>query len=106
RSYSRGDEEAAFTLFSETINMNANLEFAYAGIGKALLRQGDYREAMKYFKRSMDHSNYSKAFLLYRKQVMREYFPTIMTTLVVLIIGGLVAVRFRKAAIKRKEEVI
>ena len=62
--------------------MNANLEFAYAGIGKALLRQGEYSEAMKYFKQSKDQPEYSKAFLLYRKEVLREYFPAIMTGIV------------------------
>jgi len=102
RSYYRGQEEAAFDLFSQTINMNANLEFAYAGIGKALLRQGDYDESMKQFKRSMDQANYSKAFLLFRKQVMREHFATIMTVIVVLIIGAWAAGRYRKAAKYRK----
>ncbi|PZD97104.1 hypothetical protein DNH61_04230 [Paenibacillus sambharensis] len=95
RSYYRGDEKQAFRLFNETINMNANLEFAYAGIGKSLLRQGDYKEAMKHFKRSMDQNNYSKAFLLYRKEVMRQYFGFIMTAVVTIaaIWAGVLAYR-------------
>ncbi|GIQ64519.1 hypothetical protein PACILC2_30870 [Paenibacillus cisolokensis] len=97
RAYYRGDEEKAFELFQKTINMNANLEFAYAGIGKALLRQGDYAEAMKYFKRSMDQANYSKAFLLYRKEVLREYFPSIMTGIVVLLVVAFAWRKYRKA---------
>lgn len=102
RSYYRGEEEAAYELFDRTISMNANLEFAYAGLGKALLRQGDYDDAMKQFKRSMDQANYSKAFLLFRKEVMREYFPTIMTAIVVLIIGAFVTIRYRKAAARKR----
>ncbi len=39
--------------FKEVIEMNANLEFAYAGIGKALLRQGDYKGAMENFKKKL-----------------------------------------------------
>jgi tetratricopeptide (TPR) repeat protein len=93
RSYYRGDEEAAFALFQKSINMNANLEFAYAGIGKALLRQGKYAEAMKYFKQSKDQPNYSKAFLLYRKEVLRKYFPSIMTGIVLIALG---TIAFRK----------
>ena len=85
RSYYRGDEEAAYKLYNETINMNANLEFAYSGIGKSLIRQGDYNEAMTYFKESMDQKGYSKAFLLYRKEVLRGYFPIIMTCIVSLV---------------------
>ncbi|MBW5445248.1 hypothetical protein GE107_04115 [Cohnella sp. CFH 77786] len=84
RSYDRGDDEKADRLFRKTVNDNANMEFAYAGIGKALLRKGEYAEAMKYFKLSMDQRNYSKAFLLYRKQVLRERFPAILTGIVVL----------------------
>lgn len=96
RAYYNGDEDKAFALYQETISMNANLEFAYAGIGKALLRQGDYREAMKYFKKSMDQKGYSKAFLLYRKEVLREYFPGIMTGVVLLVIGWYGVGKYRK----------
>ena len=97
RAYYRGDEAQAFELFRKTNNMNANLEFAYAGIGKALLRQGEYAEAMSYFKRSMDQRNYSKAFLLYRKQVMREYFPSVMTGVVALCVAVFAWRKFRKS---------
>lgn len=96
RSYFKGEEEKAFQLYNQTINMNANLEFAYAGIGKSLLRQGEYAEAMKYFKRSMDQKNYSKAFLLYRKQVLREHFSTYMTIIIVFVAGILTWRMYRK----------
>lgn len=96
RAYYNGDENKAFELYQETISMNANLEFAYAGIGKALLRQGDYREAMTYFKKSMDQKGYSKAFLLYRKEVLREYFPGIMTGTVLLAVCWFGVGKYRK----------
>ncbi|MDQ8735657.1 hypothetical protein [Paenibacillus sp. LHD-38] len=102
RSYYRGEEEQAYQLFNQTINMNANLEFAYAGIGKSLLRQGDYEEAMKHFKRSMDQKNYSKAFLLFRKQVMREHFATIMTVIVLLAAGVLAVRKYRKTSGRKR----
>lgn len=84
RSYYRGEEAKANELYKQTINMNANLEFAYAGIGKALLRQGEYKEAMRHFKQSWDLKNYSKAFLLFRKESLRDHFSTVMTVLLVL----------------------
>ncbi|UYO04060.1 hypothetical protein [Paenibacillus sp. PSB04] len=96
RSYYRGDEEKAFDLYQQAINMNANLEFAYSGVGKALLRKGDYKGAMQYFKESYDQVNYSKAYLLYRKQVMREYFPAVMTGLIVLAAALLFFKKLRK----------
>lgn len=102
RSYYRGDEENAFRLYKQTIHLNANLEFAYSGIGKALIRQGDYKGAMKHFKLSLDQANYSKAFLLYRKEVLREHFSSIMTTGLILAAGALTANRFRKLRIRKK----
>ncbi|HIW32939.1 MAG TPA: hypothetical protein IAA29_09130 [Candidatus Paenibacillus intestinavium] len=101
RSYYRGDEEKAFDYYQQTINMNSNLEFAYGGIGKALLRQGNYKEAMSYFKKSMDQKNYSKAYLLYRKEVLREYFSIIMTGIFILVVGISIATRYRKI-VRRK----
>lgn len=102
RSYYRGDEEQAFQLFSKTIEMNANLEFAYSGIGKALLRKGQYYEAMDHFKRSMDQANYSKAFLLYRKELLREHFSLIMTVGLIVIAVAWIAVAIRKSRVRKK----
>ena len=102
RSYFKGDEQQAYHLFTKVANMNANLEYAYDGIGKAYLRQGDYKEAVQYFKRSMDRANYSKAFLLYRKEVLRGYFSTIMTVLIILVIGLPLLKKYRKMKARKK----
>ncbi|GAA4062558.1 hypothetical protein [Amphibacillus indicireducens] len=85
RSYEQGDEERAQALFEEVVNMNVNLEFAYTGIGKALLRQDNYEEAMYNFEQSIDQQNYSKAYLLYRNQVMRENFSLMMTIIFAIV---------------------
>lgn len=98
RSYYQGDEEQAAALFKQAVNMNANLEYAYNGLGKAALRQGDYKQAVEYFGRSMDRKYYSKAFVLYRKESLRSYFPTIMTGLVV----GLIAVFTLRKVLKTR----
>ncbi|WP_238649492.1 NHL repeat-containing protein [Paenibacillus piscarius] len=104
RSYYSGDEEAAYRQFSEVVNLNANMEYAYAGIGKAYLRKGEYKEAAAYFKRSMDRSNYSKAFLLYRKEVLRGQFSTIMTAAVALVILWLGLRMYRSMKARKKVE--
>lgn len=96
RSYYRGDEERAVQLFRKAVDMNANLEFAYSGIGKALLRQGEYAEAMKYFRLSMDQRNYSKAFQLRRKEVLREHLPAVLSAAVIIAAGLLVLRKLRK----------
>lgn len=102
RSYFKGDEEQAYQLFTKVANMNANLEYAYGGIGKANLRQGKYKEAVQYFKRSMDHTNYSKAFLLYRKEVLRGYFSTVMTVIIILLIGLPILKKYRRMRARKK----
>lgn len=102
RSYYNGDEEQALQLFQRTVNMNANLDFAYAGIGKAILRQGDYAEAMKYFKRSMDIKNYSKAYMLYRKQALRAHFTEIVATVFIILIAVFAWIKYRKVKVRKK----
>ncbi|MDQ0253225.1 hypothetical protein J2S74_000597 [Evansella vedderi] len=102
RSYYRGDEEKANYLFEQTINMNANLDFAYSGIGKALLRQGDYYGAMHHFEQSYDRNNYSKAFLLYRNEVLRQHFSTIMTGIMLIAVGYLSFKIYRKVTRRRR----
>lgn len=79
RSYYNGEEDKSSQLFAKAAEMNANLEYAYAGIGKALLRQKQYAESAEYFKQSMERKGYSKAFLLYRKELMREHFSWVMS---------------------------
>ncbi|WP_239588124.1 hypothetical protein [Gracilibacillus alcaliphilus] len=104
RSYETGDEEQAHQLFQEAVDMNANLEFAYTGIGKALLRQDEYKNALHYFERSLDQSNYSKAYLLYRNHALRDNFSLIMTGLIAVTAGVLVLIYYRRKS-KRKRGV-
>lgn len=104
RSYYSGDEEEAYRQFSEVVNLNANMEYAYSGIGKAYLRKGEYKEAAAYFKRSMDRINYSKAFLLYRKEVLRGQFSTIMTAAITLVILWLGLRVYRSMKARKKVE--
>ena len=76
RSYYHGDEEKATELFNRVVNMNANLNMHMEG-WKSLLRSGNYEMAVKYFKESIDRKNYSKAFILFRRENMREIFPVL-----------------------------
>ncbi|MGN7310866.1 hypothetical protein ACTHQ4_07170 [Alkalicoccobacillus gibsonii] len=102
RSYESGDEEKAQLLYSEAVQMNMNLEFAYTGIGKALLRQDEYEAAMNQFERSLDQSNYSKAYLLFRNQELREHFSLIMTGIIVVGLTITAFVIYRKKTRKNR----
>ena len=58
--------------WKEVLNLNGNYDLAYIGIGRSLLRQERYKEAMEYFKLKWDDVNYSKAFKQYRKEWVEE----------------------------------
>ncbi|WP_017473011.1 hypothetical protein [Amphibacillus jilinensis] len=105
RSYEQGDEELAHQLFEEVVNMNVNLEFAYTGIGKSLLQQDQYEQAMHNFEQSLDQNNYSKAYLLYRNRLLRDHFNVIMSTILGTVSVITIIVVYRKIA-KRKRRVL
>ena len=79
-----------------------NYESAYLGIGKAKYLQGEYREAMDYFRLASSRPNYSSAFQRYRSESMRDAFPVIMTSAVVLAATAALLLALRKK--KRRRE--
>jgi len=87
------DESAAS--WEKVLKYNANCELAYIGIGKAYLRKDDFRNAMKYFKLGNKRDYYSKAYDLYRQEVIGDHFGLIVGGLVVLFIGSRVLKRIR-----------
>ena len=66
------------------MELNGNYDLAYIGIGRSLLRQKRYEEAMEYFKLKHDAENYSKAFKQYRKQWVEDHIVVIIVVLLLL----------------------
>lgn len=91
-------EEAA-EIWEEVLLLNTNYEIAYNGIGKSLLRQNKYREAMRNFKLGHDSYYYSKAFKGYRNEIIRKYFSVAALS----IIGISIAVPTIKFVYKKKK---
>ncbi|HHT87905.1 MAG TPA: hypothetical protein GX002_02705 [Clostridiales bacterium] len=87
--YIAGSYEESLEPWQEVIRMNSNYDLAYKGIGKALFRMGNYKEAMKNFKLAYSYKDYSKAKAEYRTQVLRENFSLI----VIIIIAVIIAIR-------------
>lgn len=78
--------------FSETIPIwreiekyNNNYDLAYIGIGKSLLEEGEYREAMSYFEAVSNKEYYSKALKKYRAGFLKS-FAILIPVLAVAII--------------------
>ncbi len=76
--HAMGEFDQAADIWKEVIRLNTNYEMAYNGIGKYLLREGLYREAMHYFRLGHDRYYYSKAFRGYRNEIIKANFGFIV----------------------------
>jgi len=81
--YRAGRYETSASVWEEVLKMNGNYDLAYIGIGRAALRQGDYKKAMKYYKLKHYQEGYGKAFQLYRKQWMEDNLWKILLILLI-----------------------
>ncbi len=95
--YGRWDE--ATEQFQKVLRLCNNLETAYTGIGKNLLMQEKYEDAMYYFKLGNNHDFYSRAYKGHRSIVMRDNF-WVIAVIAVALIG---AVIWSEAAYHRKQ---
>ena len=99
--YTAGEYESSAEKWREVQRLNGNYELANVGIGRALLRQEQYYDAMQHFKLSRDTLNYAEAFRLYRKQWVEERIGWIIGVLFLALAIPLAKDRIRKI----KEEV-
>ncbi len=81
---SNGLFDEAADVWAEILTKNANYEIAYNGIGKYLLREGNYKEAVENFKLGHDTYYYSKAYKEHRNEKLRDNFGLIIGGIVVL----------------------
>lgn len=95
-SYMRGDYDGSAVLWEEVLEQNANYNLAFIGIGRALLRQDKYQEAMEYFEMARDRENYGRAFRLYRKIWVEENIWWIAIVLAVVLIVPVVRKRIKR----------
>ncbi len=86
-TYGKGYYNESKGYWENVLQYNGSYEMAYQGIGKVLLRNGDYQQALEYLEYAKDEYYYSKAWKLYRKDWIEQNISYI-----VWIIVGLVAV--------------
>ena len=82
--------------WQEVMNLNGNYDLAYIGIGRSLLRQERYKEAMEYFELKWDDENYSRAFKQYRKVWVEENILWIALALFLVLFVPLGVGKLRK----------
>ena len=89
-------QEENAVMMNKVMDANGNYDLAYIGIGRSLLREEKYKEAMKYFKVKYDDENYSKAFKEYRKEWVEDHIGYIVAVILILMIVPLAIGRVNK----------
>ena len=91
--HNAGLYEEALGPWQEVLKMDGNYYAAYTGVASALLRQEDYRGAMKYAKKADSTRIYNKAFEGWRRQWLRENGGWLIFGMAALIAAAVFAVR-------------
>ncbi len=89
-AYLRGDYDGSADKWREVLQHNANYNLAFIGIGRSLLRQEKFTEAMEYFEMSHDRENYGRAFRLWRKEWVEQNIGWVVILLAAVMILPLV----------------
>jgi len=86
-AYLSGDYNLSDELWQNVMKLNANYTLAFRGIGRSLLRQEKYEEAMDYFERAHAREEYGRAFKQYRKYWVEKniWWVVLVIALVLLI---------------------
>lgn len=104
--HSIGEYERAAEKWQEILKYNANCELAYIGLGRTLLRQDRFAEAMENFKKGNKRDYYSKAYQYYRKEVAKENFGWIVLIIILIIVGIRFLIKHKEAIFRKENEVL
>lgn len=91
-----GDYTTAKPLWEELIKVDTQNQLIYVGLAKAYYEEGNYDKAMEYAKLGYDRETYALAFGLVRNDFLTEYFTLIVVIAVAIIIGIIIALRYKK----------
>lgn len=100
--YDEGKYVEAKPLWQEVLNRNGTCTFAQMGLGKACLSEGEYKEAMEYFKDAYARKSYDKAFKYYREQWLQDNFLWLFIAVALLLILFVVLSVLKKKGIIKK----
>lgn len=98
--FDEGNYEASGESWKRVMELDGNYDLAYIGIGRSLLRQKQFGEAMDYFELKYDDENYSKAYKQYRKEWVENHIVLIVIVILAAFLIPLSIGRIKK--IKRE----
>ena len=94
--YQDGKYDESAKEWENVLKMNANYPMAFRGIGRAIMRENRFEEAMNYFKMAHDTENYGRAFKLYRKEWVEKNIWWVLLILAVVIIIPLILGKIKR----------
>ena len=94
--FAAGEYDKSAESWQEVIDINGNYDLAYIGIGRTLLRQEKYKEAMEYFELKYDRNNYSRAFKEYRQEWIEDNIVLIIVVVLLVLCVPLAIGRIKK----------
>lgn len=94
--------DKAEALWQEILDRNNNFDLAYLGIGKVYLENGEYEEAMAYFKLINNQSYYSKAYKFLRAEQMQSLGIFVLIGVIAAIVFIVVFFGFAKRYNERR----
>ena len=95
-TYLKGDYDESARLWENVMALNTNYSLAFRGLGRSMLRQERYQEAMDYFERSFDREDYGRAFKQYRKDWVEKNILWIVLGLAAILIIPLAVGRTKR----------
>ncbi len=95
----------AVDYYLNILQRNNNYDAAYIGIAQGLYRDGEYVQAMKYYKYAYNTEDYSEAYQAYRKEWMEENIWVIPVVLFVVIFAVLKFFKFANKVNKKGQKI-
>ena len=103
--YEYGYETAA-EYWREALSYNHNLTLAYSGIGRMLLREGQFEKAMEYLKLGEDRTYYDKAYEKVRTAFLRQAFVPIACGVAGLAVLSAVIGSLKRRKLRKEESAL
>ena len=94
-AYNEGFYDRAEEGWRQALNLNANDDRAYTGMGRAYFRRDKFGEAMEKFRLGQNRSDYSRAFVFYRRDVLVENFNYVLWTIFGFVLLLILVFKFR-----------
>jgi tetratricopeptide (TPR) repeat protein len=82
--YADGEYDEAYNMWKKILKTHENYPLARLGLAKSLYKKKMWKESMEEYKQANDPDGYSKAFVKFRYEVLRNKFAIILLSLIIV----------------------